>query len=42
MRWQFLGNSAAYINIKKARFVQKFFLLKTAFYGLDTELEPEQ
>jgi hypothetical protein len=36
----FLGNNAASINIKKQRVFTKK-ILKTAFYGLDTEPEPE-
>ncbi len=40
MQWnhdKFLGNEAAFINIKKARFYTIFY---TAFYSLDTEPEP--
>ena len=38
----FLGNNSVFINIKKARIFTIFvFVLKTAFYGLNTEPEPE-
>jgi hypothetical protein len=36
-----LGNNAASIKIKKARFFAKFLLEKTAFYGLDTKPDLE-
>jgi hypothetical protein len=38
---KFLGNNAASIIIKKARFFATPYFLKTAFYDLDTEPEPE-
>ncbi len=39
--FQFLGNNAASINIKKARFFTKNIFLKTALYVLDTRPEPK-
>jgi hypothetical protein len=37
----FLGNNAASINLKNARFSTKFIFENCAFYVLDMEPEPE-
>jgi hypothetical protein len=36
-----MGTNAASNNIKTGRFLTQIFFVKTAFYGLNAELEPE-